>query len=154
MNTSLQYAITGSRGARASTSVQITVDPNVPLERPIARDDRVRADVKDGTTGRCGGARERRRSRRHEERSHGDPRCGRENARVGADGTVRVQVTDQRQLITYTVTDPTASDSPSSVPALSELPPSLISTKPVEVKSGETISSAVAVRARPEARAS
>ena len=41
MNTSLQYAITDSRGARASTSVQITVDPNVPLERPIARDDRV-----------------------------------------------------------------------------------------------------------------
>jgi hypothetical protein len=40
--------------------------------------------------------------------------AGGKNARVGADGTVRVQVTDQRQLITYTVTDPTASDSPSS----------------------------------------
>ncbi|GAA4058091.1 Ig-like domain-containing protein [Microbacterium laevaniformans] len=143
MNTSLQYAITDSRGARASTSVQITVDPNVPLERPIARDDRVRAeDVKDGTTADVAVL-----------ENDDDPDgtksdltvtlgAGGDNARVGADGTVRVQVTDQRQLITYTVTDPDGlTDSAFiRVPALSELPPSLISTKPVEVKSGETIS--------------
>lgn len=142
MNTSLQYAITDARGARASTSVQITVDPEVPLERPIARDDRVRAeDVKDGTTAEIAVL-----------ENDDDPDgtkadltvtlgVGGETARVGADGSVRVEVGDQRQLITYTVTDPDGlTDSAFiRVPALSELPPSLISTKPVEVKSGETI---------------
>ncbi|MBF4562743.1 tandem-95 repeat protein [Microbacterium sp. VKM Ac-2870] len=142
MNTSLQYAITDARGARASTSVQITVDPNVPLERPIARDDRVRAeDLKDGVTAQVAVL-----------ENDDDPDgtksdlkvtlgAGGENARVNADGTVDVQVTDQRQLITYTVTDPDGlTDSAFiRVPALSELPPSLISTKPLEVKSGETV---------------
>ncbi len=142
MNTSLQYAITDSRGARASTSVQITVDPEVPLERPIARDDRVRAeDLKDGTTADVAVL-----------ENDDDPDgtksdlavslgAGSENARVNADGTVHVQVTDQRQLITYTITDPDGlTDSAFiRVPALSELPPSLISTKPVEVKSGQSI---------------
>jgi len=142
MNTSLQYAITDARGARASTSVQVTVDPEVPLERPIARDDRVRAeDVKDdGSTDVAVLDNDD-----DPDGTKGDLTvtlgAGGENARVGADGVVRVQTTDQRQLITYTVTDPDGlTDSAFiRVPGQAELPPSLISTNPVEVKSGETI---------------
>lgn len=142
MNTSVQYAITDERGLRATTSVQITVDEDVPLERPIARDDRVRAeDVQDDGTADVAVL-----------DNDDDPDgtksaltvtlgAGGDGARVLRDGAVRVTLGETAQLITYTVTD--QDDQSASafirVPALSELPPSLISTQAVEVKSGETI---------------
>ncbi|MFT3798004.1 Ig-like domain-containing protein [Microbacterium sp.] len=142
MNTSLQYSITDSRGLKATTTVQITVDEDVPLERPIARDDRVRAeDVNDDNVADVAVL-----------DNDDDPDgtrsaltvtlgTGAGTATVRADGVVRVTLTDEAQLITYTITD--ADDQSASafirVPALSALPPSLISTTAVEVKSGETI---------------
>src|SRR5688500_5452683 len=49
VETSLQYTIRDARGAEAKAVLQITVADDVPLQRPIARDDYVRAaDVEDG----------------------------------------------------------------------------------------------------------
>ncbi|WP_345047847.1 Ig-like domain-containing protein [Microbacterium invictum] len=142
MNTSVQYTIEDERGLRATTSVQITVDEDVPLLKPIARDDRVRsedvnedgvADVSvlendddpDGTKSAL-------------DISLG---TGGADAAVRADGVVRVTLTDERQLISYTVTDVDGQTATAfiHVPALTSLPPSLLSTAAVEVKSGETI---------------
>ncbi|PZU44357.1 MAG: hypothetical protein DI566_12365 [Microbacterium sp.] len=142
LNTSVEYAITDARGLRSSTSVQITVDDDVPLQRPIARDDRVRAqDVDDDGTAVVD-------VRENDDDPDGTKSAltvvlgaGAGTAQVHRGGDVKVTVTDEPQLITYTVTD--ADDQTASafirVPALAELGPNLISTKAVEVKSGETI---------------
>ncbi|MFF3026017.1 Ig-like domain-containing protein [Microbacterium sp. NPDC057944] len=139
LETSLQYTIRDARGATASAVLQITVDEDVPLQAPIARDDRVRpedlnkgtltADVAilkndedpDGTTDRL-------------KVTLGD------GATALADGSVRVTITDQLQLIRYTLTDQDGLESSAFifVPAESGLRPVLDSTKPVEVISGET----------------
>ncbi len=142
MNTSVEYAITDARGLRASTSVQITVDENVPLRPPIARDDRVRAeDVQDDGTAEID-------VRDNDDDPDGTKSAltvtlgtGAGTARIVRDGKVKVTLADTAQLITYTVTDGDGQQASAfiRVPALAELPPSLISTKPVEVKSGETI---------------
>lgn len=143
MQTSVHYTIADARGLTSTTSVQITVDPEVPLLDPIARDDRVRPeDVSEEGTADIAvlendddpdGTREQLSVELGE---------GGETARVAADGTVRVTLTDERQLITYTITD--ADDQTATaflhVPANNDLPPSLIdATTAVEVKSGETI---------------
>ncbi len=142
MNTSVQYTIEDERGLGATTSVQITVDEDVPLLRPIARDDRVRAedvteegtadinvldndDDPDGTKSALDVA----------------LGTGGENASTRRDGVVRVTLTDERQLISYTVTDVDGQNATAfiHVPSLASLPPSLIAGAAVEVKSGETI---------------
>lgn len=142
MQTSVLYSIADERGLEAKASVQITVDPDVPLSRPIARDDRVLAedvqedgtvvvdvlendDDPDGTRAAL-------------EVSLGE---GGENARVSSDGQVSLTVGDERQLITYLVTDEDDQVAAAflRVPALSDLPPTLISTEGITVKSGETI---------------
>lgn len=142
MNTSLQYAITDSRGLRATTSVQITVDEEVPLLRPIARDDRVRAeDVQEDGTATVAVL-------ENDDDPDGTKNAldvtlgtGAGTASVGREGVVNVTVADEAQLITYTVTDEDGQTASAfvRVPAMRELPPSPISTAPVEVKSGETI---------------
>ncbi|MBO0980900.1 tandem-95 repeat protein [Microbacterium sp. SD291] len=139
LETSLQYTIRDARGATASAVLQVTVDDEVPLQAPIARDDRVRpedlgddslsADIEilendedpDGTTDRL------------------DLELGR-GATLLENGRVRVTVTDELQLIRYTLTDQDglAASAFIFVPAESGLRPSLDSTKPVEVVSGET----------------
>ena len=142
MQTSVSYTIADARGLRSTTSVQITVDEDVPLMRPIARDDRVKAedvdedgtvtipvldndDDPDGTRaaltvelGTGGG-----------------------DASVRGDGSVRAAVGEERQLVTYTVRDEDGQEASAfiHIPALRDLPPSLLSTASVEVGSGETI---------------
>lgn len=143
MQTSVTYTIADERGLEASASVQITVDEDVPLLRPIARDDRVVADDvdengvaeiavldndddPDGTRGAL-----------TVELGEGS-----ENASVRADGRVRITLTEQPQLITYTITD--VDDLTASafirVPSIDALPPTLIdSTAALVVDSGETV---------------
>ncbi|MDQ4215245.1 Ig-like domain-containing protein [Microbacterium sp. ASV81] len=140
VQTSVQYTVADSHGATATAPVQITVADDVPLVAPIARDDRVQAsDVKgsslqvevpvlkndedpDGTVDDL-------------QLSVADG-----DAKVMPDRTIQVTVTDQRQLIQYTITDQDKLTASAFVfvPALSELAPTLKSTKPLEVKSGET----------------
>src|SRR5690606_17447174 len=63
-----------------------------------------------------------------------------EGARLLGDVTVRVRVGEKRPLIRYTNTDQAELSSSTFiiVPAIKELRPRLKSTKPLEVKSGET----------------
>ena len=141
LQTSVQYTVADSKGAMATAPVQITVAEDVPLVAPIARDDRIQAsDVKgeslqvevpvldndedpDGTVDAL--------------------KLGVSDAtaKVLPNRKIQVTVTDKRQLVQYSITD--QDDQTASafifVPALSELAPALRSTKPVEVKSGETI---------------
>ncbi|MFS0912110.1 Ig-like domain-containing protein [Microbacterium sp. 179-I 3D2 NHS] len=139
METSLQYTVSDARGATATATIQVTVDDDVPLLAPIARDDRLQpsdledeglsADIEilkndedpDGTTERL-------------EVEVGDGGTLLEN------GKVRVTVTDQLQLIRYTLTDLDGLTASAFifVPSRDGLRPSLTSTKPVEVVSGET----------------
>ncbi|WP_425839629.1 Ig-like domain-containing protein [Microbacterium sp. PA5] len=142
MQTSVNYTIADERGLEATTSVQITVDPDVPLLPPIARDDRVLAeDVTEQGTADIAVL-----------ENDDDPDgtrsalevtlgTGGGSAQVRADGIVRVTLTDEPQLITYTVTD--VDDQSASaflrVPSLDALPPSLLSTEALVVDSGETV---------------
>jgi hypothetical protein len=140
VETSLQYTIRDARGAEARAVLQVTVAEDVPLQRPVARDDRVRpADVDeegfaeidllandedpDGTVDAL----------TLDVESSG--------ARVLGEGVVRLPVLEEAQLITYTITD--RDDLTASafvhVPSLDDLPPVLTSTEGVEVQSGETV---------------
>lgn len=139
VETSLQYTISDARGATAQAVVQITVDEDVPLLAPIARDDRVLAsdlaggelttDVDilandedpDGTT-------------------EGLIVSVGEGGTLLADGKVQVTVGEEKQLIRYTLTDRDELSTSAFifVPAIADLRPTLTSTTPVEVTSGET----------------
>ncbi|CAH0123098.1 Ig-like domain-containing protein [Microbacterium sp. Bi121] len=139
VETSLQYTIRDARGASAQAVLQITVDEDVPLLAPIARDDRVLpADLTDGglTTDVDILANDE------------DPDGTTDGLDIAVanggtlleDGKVRVTVSEKMQLIRYTLTD--RDDLSTSafifVPAVKDLRPALTSTKPVEVISGET----------------
>lgn len=139
VETSLQYTIEDARGARAMAVLQITVAEDVPLQRPIARDDRVRAeDVTDEGTVDVevlGNDEDPDGTVADLEVSVAD------GAQVRADGTVRVVLGESAQLLTYTITDRDGQSASAfiHVPALSALVPSLSSSSGVEVRSGETI---------------
>lgn len=139
LETSLQYTIRDARGATATAALQITVDENVPLQAPIARDDRVRpTDLTDGTLS----------ADLDILKNDEDPDGTTDRLKLvlgeGAtqleNGKVRVTVTENLQLIRYTVTDQDdlAASAFIFVPAESDLRPILDSTKPLEVMSGET----------------
>ncbi|KAA9106450.1 Ig-like domain-containing protein [Microbacterium rhizomatis] len=139
VETSLQYTIRDSRGATATAVLQVTVKDDVPLLRPIARDDTVRAaDIVDASVDVTVLA--------NDEDPDGtiaalDVSVADPQARVLGDGVVRIPVTEQDQLITYTITDQDGLTASAfiRVPALSSLPPTLTSTAGITVKSGETV---------------
>ena len=139
LETSLQYTITDSRGATATAVLQVTVDEDVPLQAPVARDDRLRpVDLTDDTLTADLNI--------LENDEDPDGTTERLDVEVGDGGTllengkVRVTVTDELQLIRYTLTD--QDDQQASafifVPSEDGLRPTLTSTKPLEVVSGET----------------
>ncbi|WP_223171959.1 Ig-like domain-containing protein [Microbacterium sp. NIBRBAC000506063] len=139
METSLQYTIRDARGLTARAVLQITVDENVPLQRPIARDDRVQpSDIDETLTVAV-------EVLANDEDPDGTVdaltlRAG-DGGTVLPDRTIQVAVTDEPQLVRYTITDEDDQDASAFifVPAVADLPPTLLSTTPVEVKSGETI---------------
>ncbi|MDQ0614196.1 hypothetical protein QF046_001837 [Microbacterium sp. W4I4] len=138
MEASLRYTIRDAKGAEADAPILVTVDEDVPLMTPIARDDRVRVeDLKDSLTTDLdilGNDED------PDGTAEGLKVAIEDGAKLVGDRKARVTVTEDRQLIRYTVTD--EDDRVASafifVPSISELRPSLVSTKPVEVKSGET----------------
>ncbi len=139
VETSLQYTIRDARGAEAMAVLQITVADDVPLQRPIARDDRVLAqDLTEDDTVDVevlandedpDGTREA-----LELTVQGDA------ARVLANNRIRVTPGETDQLLTYTITDQDglAASAFIFVPALGSVPP-VAKTEGVEVRSGETI---------------
>lgn len=139
IETSLQYTIRDQRGARATAVVQITVAEDVPLLRPIARDDYVNAvDVEGDSVDLEVLANDEDPDGTVEELAVSVDDA---TARVLGDGTVRLTLDGTDRLVTYTITDRDGFEASAfiHVPALTSLPPTLISTVPVEVKSGETI---------------
>ncbi|WEK61956.1 MAG: Ig-like domain-containing protein [Candidatus Microbacterium colombiense] len=139
METSLQYTVVDTRGATATATLQITVDQDVPLKAPVARDDRLQpSDLKDGSLSADLDI------LKNDEDPDGTK--DRLDVEVGDGGTplengkVRVTVTDELQLIRYTLTDPDGLQASAFifVPSRADLRPTLDSTKPVEVISGET----------------
>ena len=139
VETSLRYTIRDARGAEAKAVLQITVAEDVPLQKPIARDDYVRAaDVEEGVVDLEVLA--------NDEDPDGtvedlELTVADATSRVLADGRVRITLDDVDRLVTYTLTDRDGNEASAfiHVPALSSLPPTLLSTEPVEVKSGETV---------------
>ncbi|MDQ7876708.1 Ig-like domain-containing protein [Microbacterium sp. QXD-8] len=139
VETSLQYTIRDARGAEAKAVLQITVAEDVPLQRPIARDDYVRAaDVEDGVVDLEVLA--------NDEDPDGtvddlELKVADPDSRVLSDGKVRITLGDADRLATYTITDRdgNAASAFIHIPALSSLPPTLVSTEPIEVESGETV---------------
>ncbi len=139
IETSLQYTIRDDRGAKATAVVQITVSEDVPLLRPIARDDYVSAvDVEGSAVDVEVLANDEDPDGTVEDLAVSVSGSG---TRVLSDGTVRIELDDTDRLITYTITDRDGQEASAfiHVPALSSLPPTLISTDAIEVPSGETI---------------
>ena len=139
MESSLRYKISDEKGATATAAVFVTVDEDVPLMRPIARDDRVKVeDVEDDFSVEMDILAN---DEDPDGTINGVDLEVEEGGTLVADDKVRVIVGEQRQLSRYTITD--QDDLTSSafifVPAINELRPRLKSTKPLEVKSGETV---------------
>ncbi|GAA1852638.1 Ig-like domain-containing protein [Microbacterium koreense] len=139
LETSLQYTVTDTRGATATAVLQITVDEDVPLQAPIARDDRLRSeDLEDGTLTADLAILD----------NDEDPDGTTDGLAVAvgaggtllADRTVRVTVTEELQLIRYTLTDQDGLEASAFifVPSREGLRPTLTTTQPLEVMSGET----------------
>ena len=135
----LQYTIADSLGAEAQGVVQITVDDEVPLVPPIARDDYVPSEeIVDGVYADV------------DLLSNDEDPDGRAadlslavdgDVQADAQGVLRVEIGEKRQLIGYTVTDEDDGVARAfvHVPGIEDLRPTLISTDAVEVRSGETI---------------
>ncbi|WP_345752252.1 Ig-like domain-containing protein [Microbacterium rhizophilus] len=142
LQTTLQYRVQDERKAESLGVLQIKVDDEVPLEYPIARDDRVLIEDVDPAD----------RTAEveplvNDEDPDGTARIlemeldsAAEGIRSTGDGTLQVEIQEKRRLIGYTVTD---QDDQSTrafihVPGQQDLVPTLMSTEPVRVESGET----------------
>lgn len=138
LETAVRYTIQDDMGATASAVVQVTVDPDVPLRAPIARDDRVLVtDVRDSAEVDV-------EVLVNDEDPDGTAQSLTIKAGEGGvlqpDRTVRVTVGEKAHLVRYTVTDTDGQEASAFifVPALSDMRPILTSIEPVVVKSGET----------------
>ncbi|MFJ6651584.1 Ig-like domain-containing protein [Microbacterium sp. NPDC091313] len=139
IETSLQYTIRDARGAEARAVLQVTVAEDVPLQRPVARDDRVRpTDVQEDEYADIDVL-------NNDEDPDGTVDAltislDSTQARVLGDGIVRVPILETAQLITYTITDPDDLSASAFlyVPALGDLPP-VLDSDGIEVKSGDTV---------------
>ncbi|HQZ48015.1 MAG TPA: Ig-like domain-containing protein [Microbacteriaceae bacterium] len=137
----IPYRITDARGASAIGALLVLVQNDVPLQPPLARDDRVTAEqvgeeatvdviVLDNDVDPDGVAAELKVAL-----------VGTTTAKVLPGGLVRVTVAEASQIITYTVTDVDGLTASAFVlvPGSKDLRPVLRSTDEVVVQSGETI---------------
>ncbi|WP_110588103.1 Ig-like domain-containing protein [Microbacterium suaedae] len=142
LEASFQYVIEDERGARAQGVVQVTVDEDVPLAPPIARDDRVRVEDVDPETQTVEVP-----ILDNDEDPDGTVEAleveleADEGAQLTSDRTVLVTTGETRRLIEYTITDEDGHVARAfiHVPGQEDVRPTLISTEPVVVGSGETI---------------
>ncbi|MGW9112264.1 Ig-like domain-containing protein [Microbacterium sp. NPDC055683] len=139
METAVQYTIQDSHGATAQGVIQITVDPEVPLQAPVAQDDFVlAADVTDELTAEVDLF-----------ANDSDPDGTTSFADVAVDGgtfdaaagILTVDVLETRQLIEYTVTDEDGLTGTAyvHVPAQVDLRPVLLDTEPLVVPSNTAV---------------
>jgi hypothetical protein len=136
----VRYAIADDLGATARAAIRVVVDNEVPLKAPIARDDRVTSAQTLGKTAVDVPVL----------KNDEDPDGVGENlkisteavtARPGAEGNMMVDLTEQPQLIPYTVEDVDGQKSTAIiwVPGLGQQIPTLAKDEVIEVVSGQTI---------------
>jgi hypothetical protein len=135
----IQYTVSDVYGASSHGTLFVQVDPETPQAAPIARDDKVlAADIaEDGTAVVL--------LLDNDEDPDGvasqltidiDPL----EATLNLDSTVTVTAQEAAQVITYTITDADGLSASAFilVPGVGDTPPRLISTAPIEVKTGDT----------------
>ncbi|NJC21822.1 hypothetical protein BJ994_000898 [Arthrobacter pigmenti] len=139
---SVRYGIQDGRGGTANGNISVTVDQNAPLLLPIARDDRVEREETRGQTAVDVPV------LKNDEDPDGvsedldvtvDPAYV--GASVGAENVVRVELTEDAQIVPYTVEDIDGGLATAViwVPGLSEQYPTLISDAPIDVTAGEEL---------------
>ncbi|KQM57652.1 Ig-like domain-containing protein [Agreia sp. Leaf210] len=138
----VQYTIVDQYGATAVGQLLVSVSPDATLQPPIARDDLVQvADVVGRTTTDID-------VKKNDDDPDGtidalDVSVTSGTATVRGNGQLRIPLTPESQIITYTVTDVDGQKASAFVfvPGLESAHPALkAGTKPIVVNSGETIS--------------
>lgn len=136
----LQYTIADDRGASALAAITVTVDSTVPLQAPVARDDRVTSAQTLGKTAVDVPVL----------KNDEDPDGVGENlkistealtARPGSDGTMIVELTEGPQLIPYSVEDVDGQKATAIiwVPGLGQQVPTLAKDDVLELVSGQSV---------------
>ncbi|MCX6501563.1 MAG: Ig-like domain-containing protein [Microbacterium sp.] len=137
----ITYTITDDYGASAQGVLLLTVDADAALRAPIARDDRASiADIGDGLSVSVSVL-------DNDEDPDGtvsalEVTVASDAASVARDGTVSVPLDDAAQILRYAVTDEDGNVGQAFifVPGTGTLVPTLLSTKPIVVDSGESVS--------------
>ena len=136
----VRYTIADDRDATAQATIRLVVDNEVPLKAPIARDDRVTSAQAMGKTAVDVPVL----------KNDEDPDGVGENlkvstdattARPGGNGNVLVDLTEQPQLIPYTVEDVDGQQSTAIiwVPGLGQQVPTLAKDEVIEVVAGQSV---------------
>ncbi|MGN7198858.1 Ig-like domain-containing protein [Arthrobacter sp. SAFR-044] len=136
----VRYTIADDRDAAAQATIRLVVDNDVPLKAPIARDDRVTSAQAMGKTAVDVPVL----------KNDEDPDGVGENlkisteattARPGGSGNVLVDLTEQPQLIPYTVEDVDGQQSTAIiwVPGLGQQVPTLAKDEVIEVVAGQSV---------------
>ncbi|KQQ81795.1 Ig-like domain-containing protein, partial [Arthrobacter sp. Leaf137] len=136
----VRYTVADDRDARAQATIRVVVDPEVPLKAPIARDDRVTSAQTMGKTAVDVPVL----------KNDEDPDGVGENlkisteettARPGTEGNMIVDLTEQPQLIPYTVEDVDGQKSTAIiwVPGLGQQVPTLAKDEVLEVVAGQSV---------------
>jgi hypothetical protein len=141
----VRYTVADERGASAQAAIRMAVDSNVPLQAPIARDDRVTSAQTLGKTAVDVPVL----------KNDEDPDGVGENlkissaagtARPGPDGNMIVALTEQPQLVPYTVEDVDGQKSTAIiwVPGLGQQVPTLAKDEVLEVVAGQSVTADLA----------
>ncbi|WP_231728535.1 Ig-like domain-containing protein [Arthrobacter sp. EPSL27] len=136
----VRYSVSDDRGATAQAAISVNVRNDVPLQAPIARDDRVTSAQTLGKTAVDVPVL----------KNDEDPDGVGENlkiateattARPGAEGTMIVELTEQPQLIPYTVEDVDGQKSTAIiwVPGLGQQVPTLAKDDVIELVAGQSV---------------
>lgn len=141
----VRYAVADERGASAQAVIKMVVDSQVPLQAPIARDDRVTSAQTLGKTAVDVPV------LKNDEDPDGvgenlKVTSGSETARPGPDGNVIVELTEQPQLVPYTVEDVDGKKSTAIiwVPGLGQQVPTLAKDDVLEVVAGQAVTANLA----------
>ncbi|MFC9333345.1 Ig-like domain-containing protein [Arthrobacter sp. NPDC057009] len=141
----LRYTVADERGASAQAAIRMVVDSSVPLQAPIARDDRVTSAQTLGKTAVDVPV------LKNDEDPDGVGEnlkisSAAETARPGADGNMIVELTEQPQLVPYTVEDVDGQKSTAIiwVPGLGQQVPTLAKDEVLEVVAGQSVTADLA----------
>lgn len=141
----VRYTVADERGASAQAAIRMVVDSTVPLQGPIARDDRVTSAQTLGKTAVDVPV------LKNDEDPDGvgenlKVTSGTETARPGPDGNMIVELTEQPQLVPYTVEDVDGQTSTAIiwVPGVGQQVPTLAKDDVLEVVAGQSVTADLA----------